>query len=294
MTRPKILVFAFSMVGAEVLQELIKLQANIVAVYTYEDDPRETWFPSVKEMALANKIPVYTPEKIERKDVENITVLAPHIILSAYYRSLLPQNVLDVAPLGAFNMHGSLLPRYRGCAPVNWVLVNGETETGVTLHYMVAQADAGDIVDQETIPIEISDTAFVLTQKVGDVARKIIRRALPAIEKGSVRRKKQDNGQSTYFSRRTPEDGLICWSDNEQKIYNLIRAVTKPFPGAFTFLNGKKVFIWSAKITEDKSTSPPGTIVSASPLVVSTGGYDLEVLTFTTEAKSLTGQFHGA
>jgi len=294
MTRPKILVFAFSMVGAEALQELINLQANIVAVYTYEDDPRENWFPSVKEMALANKIPVYTPEKIEKKDVENIAVIAPHIILSAYYRSLLPQNVLDVAPLGAFNIHGSLLPRYRGCAPVNWVLVNGETETGVTLHYMVAQADAGDIVDQETIPIEISDTAFLLTQKTAAAARQIIRRTLPSIEKGSVRRKKQDNGQSTYWGRRTPDDGLISWSDNEWEIYNLIRAVTKPFPGAFTFLNGEKVFIWSAKITEDKSTSPPGTIVSTSPLVVSTGGYDLEVLTFTTEAKTLTGQFHGA
>jgi len=293
MTRPEILVFAFGMVGAEVLQELIDLKANVVAVYTYEDDPRENWFPSVKNMALVNNIPVYTPEKIEKEDSENIVALAPQIILSAYYRSLLPQIILDAAPLGAFNMHGSLLPKYRGRAPVNWVLVNGETETGVTLHYMVAKADAGDIVDQEKILIDMEDTAFTLTQKTAAVAREIIRRTLPRIENGSVQRTEQDHTQSSYFGRRTPADGLICWSDDERKIYNLIRAVTKPFPGAFTFLKGEKVFLWSARIRENKSTAPPGTIISSSPLVVSTGGHDLEIPAFSTTAKNLTGQFNG-
>ena len=218
--RPKLLFFGFSMTGAAVLEELIKMGANIIGVYTYEDNPKENWFPSVKLLAQKNNIPTYTPEKLTVEDVQNIKNLAPDIILSVYYRSLISDEILKLAPLGAFNMHGSLLPKYRGRAPINWVLVKGEKETGATLHYMVAKADAGDIVGQKVVPISNDDTALTLTKKVTVAACEIIKEVYPLIETKNLKPRKQDMSISTYFGRRTPADGLIDWNQNAQTIYN--------------------------------------------------------------------------
>ena len=207
--RPKLLFFGFSMTGAAVLEELIKMGANIIGVYTYEDNSKENWFPSVKLLAQKNNIPTFTPEKLTAEDVQNIKNLAPDIILSVYYRSLISDEILKLAPFGAFNMHGSLLPKYRGRAPINWVLVKGEKETGATLHYMVAKADAGDIVGQKVVPIDNEDTALTLTQKVTVAACEIIKEVYPLIETKNLKPRKQDMSISTYFGRRTPADGLI-------------------------------------------------------------------------------------
>ena len=278
--RPKLLFFGFSMTGAAVLEELIKMGANIVGVYTYEDNPKENWFPSVKLLAQKHNIPTFTPEKLAAEDVQNIKNLAPDIILSVYYRSLISDEILKLAPLGAFNMHGSLLPKYRGRAPINWVLIKGEKETGATLHYMVAKADAGDIVGQKVVAISNEDTALTLTKKVTAAACKIIKEIYPLIETKNLKPRKQDMSISTYFGRRTPADGLINWTSDAQTIYNLIRAVTKPFPGAFFEENGKKIIIWRAKVLPTKTQAAAGTTVSKTPYIITAADKDLEILDF--------------
>ncbi len=295
MTRPKLLLFAYSMTGAQVFEELLRLKANIAAVYTYEDNPKENWFASVKQIALKNNIPAFTPEKIDEAEIMRIKKIAPDIILSVYYRSLLPNAVLESAPRGAFNMHGSLLPKYRGRAPINWVLVKGEKETGATLHYMVVRADAGDIADQEIVPIAFEDDAFSLTQKVSAAAVRIIKRSYGKIEEGKIKPVKQDLSAGAYFGRRTPQDGLIDWSCDETTIYNLVRAVTRPFPGAFTFLGGKKIIIWKALPLKTKTNAPCGTIISQNPLAVATAGNDLQIVDFETDIpkENLKGQLKG-
>jgi methionyl-tRNA formyltransferase len=288
--RPPAVFFGFSMAGAEVLKELIGLGANIVGVYTYEDNPKENWFESVKNLALSQKIPVFTPQRLEAEDIANIRKIAPQLILSVYYRSLLPDEVLKIAPRGAYNIHGSYLPKYRGRAPVNWALVNGESETGATLHHMTARADAGDIVAQEKIKIDFEDTALTLTQKVSAAARRIIKRALPLLENGPAKGSPQDIAAGAYFGRRTPEDGLINWQWDAVKIYNLIRAVTKPFPGAFTYLeDGRKLIIWKAKILtlpQPHAWRGGGLTRAAAteekiPLIFKTATHDLQILDYT-------------
>ena len=279
-SRPKLLFFGFSMTGAAVLEELIKMGANIIGVYTYEDNPKENWFPSVKLLAQKHNIQTFTPEKLTAEDVQNIKSLAPDIILSVYYRSLISDEILKVAPLGAFNMHGSLLPKYRGRAPINWVLVKGEKETGATLHYMVAKADAGDIVGQKVVPIDNEDTALTLTKKVTAAACEIIKEVYPLIETKNLKPRKQDMSVSTYFGRRTPADGLINWNSEAQTIYNLIRAVTRPFPGAFFEEGGKKIIIWRAKVLPAKTQAEPGKTVSKNPYIITTATNDLEILEY--------------
>ncbi len=279
-SRPKLLFFGFSMTGAAVLEELIKMGANIIGVYTYEDNPKENWFPSVKLLAQKHNIPTYTPEKLTEEDVQNIKSLAPDIILSVYYRSLISDEILKLAPFGAFNMHGSLLPKYRGRAPINWVLVKGEKETGATLHYMVAKADAGDIVGQKVVPIDNEDTALTLTKKVTAAACEIIKEVYPLIETKNLKPRKQDMSVSTYFGRRTPADGLINWNTEAQTIYNLIRAVTRPFPGAFFEEGGKKIIIWRAKVLPTKTQAEPGKTVSKNPYIITTATNDLEISDF--------------
>ncbi len=162
--------------------------------------------------------------------------------------------MIALAPLGAYNLHGSMLPKYRGRAPVNWMLANGEREAGATLHYMVARADAGDIVAQRGIEITDDDTALTLYRKVVPIGADLIRRYHPLIASGQAPRRAQDLQQGSYFGRRRPEDGRIDWQWPARRIFNLVRAVTHPYPGAFGFLNGRKVYVWNAKIGTETAT----------------------------------------
>ena len=277
MTRPRTVIFAYSEVGCLCLEELIKDGANVAAVFTHEDDPHENiWFRSVKEIAEKNGIPVRTPKKLEADEVEYFNSLAPELVLSFYYRALIPKAVLDAPSLGAYNLHGALLPKYRGRACVNWAVINGERETGATLHVMTERADRSDIVDRQAVPIEFTDTAYDVFMKVAEAARQIVARRLPELEAGSAPRRPQDESAATCFGRRRPEDGKIDWSKSAEEIYNLIRAVTHPFPGAFTELAGKKYYIWKARPIE--GGAKPHTIVSENPPVIGTGDGLLEIL----------------
>ena len=277
--RPRIVVFAYSEVGSVCLKQLVKQGANIAAVFTHEDDPNEEiWFQSVKQAAQEAGIPVRTPKKLDEAELEYFRSLKPELVLSMYYRAIIPDEVLEVPRLGAYNIHGALLPKYRGRACVNWAVLNGEMKTGSTLHVMTSFADRGDIVDQEEVSIEFEDTAHDVFLKVVEASRRIIERRLPELEAGTAPRREQDESQATKFGRRRPEDGVIDWSKSAAEIYNLVRAVTHPFPGAFTEFEGKKMFVWKARPVEGSAV--PKEIVSKSPFLVGTGDGLLEILSF--------------
>ncbi len=221
---------------------------EVVAVFTHADRPdEEIWWPSVAELARRRDVPVFIAEDINQPQwVEKIRELRPDFIFSFWYRQLVKRPILEIPPGGCLNLHGSLLPKYRGRAPVNWVLVNGEEKTGITLHYMVERADAGDIVAQAVVPIDFSDTALTLYQKLVEAGRLVLRAAWPLLREGRAPRLPQDESQATYFGRRTPEDGRFDWSWPALRIYNLVRAVTHPYPGAFVDFGGRQLFVWQA------------------------------------------------
>jgi UDP-4-amino-4-deoxy-L-arabinose formyltransferase/UDP-glucuronic acid dehydrogenase (UDP-4-keto-hexauronic acid decarboxylating) len=198
--------------------------------------------------------------------------MAPDILFSFYYRSMVKPALLDIPPAGCLNLHGSLLPRYRGRCPVNWVLVNGETETGVTLHHMTAAPDAGDIVSQKSVAISAEDTARSLHEKLARAAGELLDEILPRIKNGTAPRTPQDAAEATYFGGRRPADGEIDWSRAPHQVRNLVRAVTRPYPGAFSHLGDKKCLFWAVSTAPGGSNVPAGTILSTDPLVVACQG----------------------
>jgi methionyl-tRNA formyltransferase len=249
MSGPRILVFAYSDVGHACLKLLLDRGENVVAVYTHQDMPGENaWFPSVAALAEGRNIPVRKDADLARpEEILKVRTLAPELIFSFYYRDVLPQPVIEFPKLGAYNIHGSLLPKYRGRAPVNWAVLHGETQTGATLHLMTIKPDAGDIVDQEPVPIGPDDTAAIVQRRVTAAAVLILERQLENLKTGQAPRRPQDSAQVTSFGRRRPEDGEIDWSRTAQAIHNLVRAVSHPYPGAFTDIFGKRTFIWQTR-----------------------------------------------
>ncbi|MEI7211836.1 bifunctional UDP-4-amino-4-deoxy-L-arabinose formyltransferase/UDP-glucuronic acid oxidase ArnA [Pectobacterium versatile] len=276
----KAIVFAYHDIGCVGLEALKLAGYEIQAVFTHSDAPGENHFyGSVAKAAAEMDVPVFAPEDINHPLwVNRIRELAPDVIFSFYYRTLLSDDILQLPAFGAFNLHGSLLPRYRGRAPVNWVLVNGETQTGVTLHKMVSRADAGDIVAQSVVAIDDDDTALTLHGKCRTAAAALLAQQLPLIRSREITLTLQDESRASYFGRRTAADGLIDWHKSAREINNLIRAVTEPYPGAFTFLGERNVTIWRARVVKDKIGGEPGAIISTSPLVVACGEDALEIV----------------
>ncbi|MCA6935637.1 bifunctional UDP-4-amino-4-deoxy-L-arabinose formyltransferase/UDP-glucuronic acid oxidase ArnA [Pectobacterium versatile] len=276
----KAIVFAYHDIGCVGLEALKLAGYEIQAVFTHSDAPGENHFyGSVAKAAAEMDVPVFAPEDINHPLwVNRIRELAPDVIFSFYYRTLLSDDILQLPAFGAFNLHGSLLPRYRGRAPVNWVLVNGETQTGVTLHKMVSRADAGDIVAQSVVAIDDEDTALALHGKCRTAAAALLAQQLPLIRSREITLTPQDESRASYFGRRTAADGLIDWHKSAREINNLIRAVTEPYPGAFTFLGERNVTIWRARVVKDKIGGEPGAIISTSPLVVACGEDALEIV----------------
>lgn len=283
----KAIVFAYHDIGCVGLEALKLAGYEIQAVFTHSDAPGENHFyGSVAKAAAEMDVPVFAPEEINHPLwVNRIRELAPDVIFSFYYRTLLSDDILQLPSFGAFNLHGSLLPHYRGRAPVNWVLVNGETQTGVTLHKMVSRADAGDIVAQSVVAIDEEDTALTLHGKCRTAAAALLAQQLPLIRSREITLTRQDESRASYFGRRTAADGLIDWHKSAREINNLIRAVTEPYPGAFTFLGERKVTIWRARVVKDKTGGEPGAIISTSPLVVSCGEDALEIVSGQSEAR---------
>ena len=248
--------------GYACMEALLNMGAPIATLFTHRDDSHEEiWWRSCAQLAARHSIPVHIDESVEAV-AATIGGLKPSIIYSFSYRHLIPESVLELASHGAFNLHPSLLPAYRGRAPVNWVLVNGERETGVTLHHMVARADAGDIVGQRAVAIDDSDNALTLYRKLVPLGVELIDELHPKIVAGTAPQQKMDIAKGRYFGRRKPEDGRIDWRWPARRIFNLVRAVTHPYPGAFCFVREHKLLVWEAKIGADNGTrGQPGTIV---------------------------------
>jgi methionyl-tRNA formyltransferase len=254
--------FAYHEMGYACMEALLKMGAPIAALFTHRDDSHEEiWWRSCAELAARHSVPAHLDEKVEVA-FEKVGALRPSIIYSFSYRHLIPENLLELAPLGAFNLHPSLLPAYRGRAPVNWMLVNGEREAGVTLHHMVARADAGDIVGQRAVAIDDTDNALTLYRKLIPRGVELIDEMHPKIAAGTAPRRKMDISKGSYFGRRKPEDGRIDWRWPARRIFNLVRAVTHPYPGAFCFIGGRKLLVWEAKIgVESGALGIPGRVV---------------------------------
>ncbi|MDH4215350.1 MAG: formyltransferase [Gallionella sp.] len=239
------IVFAYHNVGVRCLSVLLAHGVKVPLVVTHRDNPKETiWFDSVAELAALHGIPVITPENPNTPEVvEQIRALQPDFFFSFYYREMLKRELLEIPKRGALNMHGSLLPKYRGRVPVNWAIIHGETETGSTLHYMTEKPDNGDIVAQQAVPILPNDTALQVFQKVTVAAEIALNACLPDLLAGRAKAVKQDLSKGGYFGGRKAEDGVIDWSQSAQAIHNLVRAVAPPYPGATTRLLGKPMRI---------------------------------------------------
>jgi UDP-4-amino-4-deoxy-L-arabinose formyltransferase / UDP-glucuronic acid dehydrogenase (UDP-4-keto-hexauronic acid decarboxylating) len=270
-----VVLFGYHTMGCIALKVLQELDISVPGVFTHQDDPGENrWFDSLAEKSRQIGIPVYFPEDLQApKWLDVIRELAPDILLSCYYRHMIREEILAIPRLAAVNLHGSLLPRYRGRCPINWQLIHGESEAGVTLHHMVRRADAGDIVGQRSVTIAEGDTALTLFRKLEPAAEELLRVSIPLLLNGTAPRIPQDHSRASYFGGRRPEDGRIQWNWPGRRIYNLIRAVTRPYPGAFTFLAGRKLMIWWAEpLDEEHSNLAAGTVLaSGAERLVQTG-----------------------
>ena len=302
--KPRILFLGYSEVGYECLSLLLARGDNVVALITHEDNPNEKiWFKTpaaaVRENRTASAILVFTPASINTPEWEARIrdEIRPDLILSVYYRNMVSARVLEIPRLGAFNMHGSLLPKYRGRAPINWAVLHGEPRIGMTLHKMVKRADAGDIVDQEGVDISERDTAEQAFRKVMPCARAVLARQIDALLAGTARAVPQDESQATYFGGRKPEDGRIDFTKTSGEIFNLIRAVTDPYPGAFVECGLRnadcgmgqqqkarpdpvRLMVWWAEKVAQPAVAAKaraGEVLSIAPLVVATSDGALEL-----------------
>ena len=238
-------VFAYHDVGVNCLKALLAAGIQVDLVVTHQDDPNENvWFGSVAKLCADQDIPYLTPSANELLDLApKLEALAPDYIFSFYYRYMIPAQILACAKIAALNMHGSLLPKYRGRAPVNWAILHGETQTGATLHIMEAKPDAGDIVGQSAVSIGPNETATDVFGKVSEAAVNVIKELLPSLTQGKVPRKPNDLEKGSYFGGRKPSDGQIHWNQNATQVHNLVRAVAPPYPGAFTDHQGNTMIV---------------------------------------------------
>ena len=275
--------FAYHTFGARALAGLLARGEHVRAVVTHDDAPGEgDWFESVADLARAHGLPVLTPASPNEPAIfERLAALEADVFVSVYYRKILGASLLALPRVAAVNLHGSLLPAYRGRAPLNWVLVNGETRTGVTLHHMTVDADAGDIVAQEPIDILPDDTALTLYGRMVKVGVDLLFEWYPAVRAGTAPRRPQDPTRATVVGRRRPEDGRVSWTWPASRIANMIRAVTHPYPGAFVGDGDARLYLWEGAATTDTSAAcAPGTItdVGAGYVTVATGQGSLRLL----------------
>lgn len=263
----KVVAFAYQEMGAACLETLLSLPGvEVAGVVTHQDDPNEKrWFRSVANMAREKNLPLRVTSDANRSEtLAWLQGARPDFLFSFYFRQVLKEPLLATSRVAALNMHGSLLPKYRGRAPTNWAVLNGETETGVTLHHMTRKPDAGDIVASARVPIGPDETAHEVFLKQVEAARGLLRESWPGLADGTAPRIPQDHAQATTFGRRRPEDGRIDWSRPAREIHNLVRAVANPFPGAFTSFRGRRLFIWKAQPIAPigGGTSFPGRVVA--------------------------------
>ncbi len=257
-------VFAYHNVGVRCIKVLLARGVEVALVVTHRNNPSETiWFESVAALCDEHGIACIVPDDPAAPDIHaQVAAAQPDFIFSFYYRHMLPAALLALAKSGAYNMHGSLLPKYRGRVPINWAVLYGETETGATLHEMTAKPDAGAIIGQSAVPILPDDTAHEVFGKVTVAAEQVLWRVLPAMLAGQTPKLPNDLSKGSYFGGRKPDDGRIDWSRPAQTVYNLHRAVAPPYPGARTTIGDRIFVIGKARLVPERHFSlPPGLAV---------------------------------
>lgn len=267
-------VFAYHNVGVRCLKVLLAHGVDVRLVVTHRDNPAETiWFGSVAQVARDYGIETIVPDDANAPEVlAKVRQAAPEFLFSFYYRQMLSQAMLETAPRGAFNMHGSLLPRYRGRVPVNWAVLHGERETGATLHAMTVKPDRGGIVDQQAVPILPDDTAAEVFDKVTVAAEIALDRCLPALLAGTAALREQDQSRASYFGGRRPEDGRIDWQADARRVHDLVRAVAPPYPGAFTEVDGRPLRILrTLPVDAAPESGPPALVLRDTRLLARCG-----------------------
>lgn len=259
MTKPVAVVFAYHNVGVRGLRTLLARGIDVALVVSHQDNPSENiWFESVAALCAEKGIRCITPDDPATDELyQTVAACNPEFIFSFYYRHMLPVRLLALAKRGAYNLHGSLLPKYRGRVPVNWAVLHGETETGATLHEMAEKPDAGAIIAQTAVPILPDDTAFEVFGKLTVAAEQTLWNALPGLIAGTATRLPNNLAEGSYFGGRKPEDGRVDWSQSAQNVYNLHRAVAPPYPGAFFDQNGQRFVIGKARITDREVRNLP-------------------------------------
>lgn len=288
---PSAVVFAYHDVGVRCLSVLLAHGIDVRHVYTHADDPNETiWFGSVANLARQHDIPVTFMGSGKHPGLgKSVAAMQADFLFSFYYRYMLAPEILALAPKGAFNIHGSLLPKYRGRVPVNWAIIHGEQETGATLHEMVAKPDAGRLVDQLAVPILPNDYAVDVFRKVTVAAEIVLHRSLPQLIDGTASLTIQNLSLGSYYGGRKADDGHIDWNWSAARVHNLIRAVAPPYPPAFCDVNGKRIHL-CATIDTHQNTSGPVSLFAASDTLYirCADGGTLKILSAVVDKQALT------
>lgn len=247
-------------VGITALNTLVTSEVTVKGVVAHPEDPEEhVVFGSVYNRAKELNLPVIRADNTSKKLANFIASCHPDLLWITDYRYLIPQKIIDLAPWGGLNLHPALLPKYRGRAPINWAIIHGEKETGLTAHFIIEKADAGDIVEQQKIIIGSKDNIKDVLNKFYPLYKSITQKVIKHFLNGDVPRRAQDHNIATVFPARTASDGRISWKQHAQQLHDFIRAITRPYPGAFSFYQGRKIMIWEATIEKGKGS--PGQIL---------------------------------
>lgn len=259
------------------LQSLIDSKHQVIAVVTQPDKPKgrgnEMSFPPVKEKALQYEIPIFQPVKVrEETFINTLKELNPDAIVVIAFGQIIPKSILDLPKYGCINIHASLLPKLRGAAPIQWAIINGEEETGITTMFMAEGLDTGDMLLKTIVPIEKEETGGSLHDKLSVIGGDLILETLEQLENGTAIRIKQDDKLSNYVGTLNKSLGNIDFSKPAKEIERLIRGLN-PWPSAYTFLNGKMLKIWKASVIEKEYTSQTGVVVEVTKdeVIVKTG-----------------------
>jgi len=250
------------------------------------------WYPSVAELASSNNIELIRHNRVNSSEEISTAIedVIPDLLVVSSYRNIIPDNILKIARLGAINLHMAPLPKYRGAHPENWALINGEDWMGYTVHYLDSGIDTGDIIAQDRVRILPEDDILSLTFKVSEAAPKMLIEVINDIGVGDIVRKTQDESQATYYPPRKPSDGLIDWSMQDTDIQNLVRALTRPYPGAYTIISGCKLMVWRSRLVNGVNTMcEPGRIIeqSSSGILVGTGSKPILLTDFSWDGGEL-------
>jgi len=277
--------------AAEVLNKLINSEHQILAVVTQPDKPKgrgkQVQCSPVKELALKHNIQVFQPNKAKEEGFLDILAdLKPDVIVVAAFGQILPKAILDLAKYGCINVHASLLPKYRGAAPIQWSIINGEEKTGITIMHMDVGIDTGDMIMKAEVPIETKETSGSLQDKLALCGGDLLLKALEAIENGTATREKQNDADSNYVKVLNKAEGHIDFNQSAVKIERFIRGFN-PWPSAYTLLDGKTLKIWSADVMVDESNGMPGEIISVTKdsIIVKTGEGNIAIQELQLEGK---------